>query len=261
MPKRIDSPEIVLRKPDFIAAWPGVQNVALSAVEYVKTKLRARPLARMELGEHFSPSGVAIEKGLVTKPSFPQNDFYYWINPKGDRDLLIFLSDGQPDLQAYEFAKKIMDVAHSFGARTLFTAAAFPSSEMHFTEKPRLWGAATRATSAQLLAKYGIPSMQKGIVAGMNGLLLGVARERRLPAICLLGEVPKFAIPFNNPRAACLILESMKQMMDLELDLGELEKLADRVETEVEKASKEAMGKYIQEYTVDYRDLFSEDQN
>lgn len=262
MPRAKLTQDIVLNKPEFIAAWPGVQNVALSAVDYIKNKLHARPLMKMEHGDYFAPSGVAIEKGLVTKPSFPDNDFYYWQDPRGERDLLFFLSDGQPDFHTYEFANRIMDIAQSFGVRSVCTAAAYTNNELNFTEKPRIWGAATRAGSSQLLAKYGIPLMPRGIIAGMNGLLLGVARERKIPAICLLGEVPKFSVPFNNPRAACLILENMKQLLEIEeLDLRELEKLAVRVEAELEKASKEAMGKYIQEYTVDYRDFFSEEQN
>lgn len=255
------TPEIVLRKPDFIAAWPGIQNIALSAVDYVKDKLKAKPLMKMKHDDYFSPSGVAIQKGMVTKPSFPENNFYYWLDPKGERDLLIFLSDGQPDFRTYEFANRIIDIAQSLGARSVFTAAAFNSNEMHFTEKPKIWGAGTRTGSTQLLAKYGIPLMQKGIIAGMNGLVLGVARERRLPAICLLSEVPRFNIPFNNPRAASLILENMKQLLEIDLDLAELENLASRVEVELERASKEAMGKYIQEYTVDYRDFFGEEGN
>ncbi len=261
MPRAKSTPDIVLRKPEFIAAWPGVQNVALSAIDYIRKKMQARPLLKMEHGDFFSPSGVAIEKGLVTRPSFPENNFYYWQDPKGQRDVLFFVSDGQPDFHTYEFANKIMDIAHSYGARSICTAAAYTNNELNFTEKPRIWGAATRAAGSQLLAKYGIPLMQKGIIAGMNGLILGVARERRMPAICLLSEIPKFTVPFNNPRAACLILENMKQLLDLEVDLEELEKVAARVETELEKASKEAMGKYIQDYTVDYRDFFSEEQN
>ncbi|MBI4332497.1 MAG: PAC2 family protein [Chloroflexi bacterium] len=253
--------EIVLKKPDFIAAWPGVQNVALSAVGFVKDKLKARPLMKMRPGDYFSPSGVAIQKGMVTKPSFPENNFYYWLDPGGERDLVFFISDGQPDFHTYEFANKIIDIAQGFGARSVLTAAAFNSSEMNLTDKPKIWGAATRTGMAQLLAKYEVPLMQKGIIAGMNGLVLGVARERRIPAICLLSEVPRFNVPFNNPRAACLILENMKQLLDFEVDLTQLENLATRVEAELEKATKEAMGKYIQEYTVDYRDFFSEDQN
>ncbi|MBI2934105.1 MAG: PAC2 family protein [Chloroflexi bacterium] len=261
MPRLKSTNGIVLKKPEFIAAWPGVHNVALSAIDYIRKKMQAKPLLRMEHGEFFSPSGVAIEKGLVTRPSFPANDFYYWQDPNNERDVLFFLSDGQPDFHTYEFANKIMDIAQSYGARSVCTAAAYINNDMHFTEKPRIWGAATRTGSAQLLAKYGIPLMQKGIIAGMNGLLLGVARERRMPAMCLLSEVPKFTVPFNNPRAACLILENMKQLLELQVDLDDLEKLASKVEAELEKASKEAMGKYIQEYTVDYRDFFSEEQN
>ncbi len=259
MPRTKRKKELVLRSPDFIAAWPGVQNVALGAVQYVKDKHGAKRLMTIDPQEYFSPSGVYIQKGLVTTPSFPSNDFYYCLNPDGERDLLIFLSDGQPDFRSYEFANRIMDVAESLGVSSLYTAAAFASNEMRFSERPKIWGAATSPEMTGLLTQYEIPVMEKGQIAGMNGLILGVAKEREIPAACLLSEVPRFFPALGNPRASCLILEKLKQILELHLDLAELDNVASQVEAEVQRASKEAMGRYIQDFTVDYRDFFSED--
>lgn len=259
MPRPKRKKELVLRSPDFIAAWPGVQNVALGAMHYVKEKVNANKLMSIDPQEYFSPSGVYIQKGLVTSPSFPSNEFYYFANPEGERDLLIFLSDGQPDFHSYEFANRIMDVAESLGVSSLYTAAAFASNEMRFSEKPKIWGAATSPEVMELVTQYNIPIMEKGQIAGMNGLILGVAKEREIPAVCLLSEVPRFFPALGNPRASCLILEKLQQLLSLKIDLSEIENVSSQVEAEVQKASKEAMGRYIQDFTVDYRDFFSED--
>ncbi len=245
----------VLRKPDLIAAWPGVQNVSLSAVEFLKDKLRAKTLMKADLQEYYSPSGVSIHKGLVINPSYPSNNFYYWINPTGDKDLVIFISDAQPNTDSYDLAHEILDIAQGFGIGCIYTAAAYFRDEMHYSDKPRIFGAATHAESAKLLGQSGISLMEKGQVAGMNGLILGAAKERKIPAICLLTEVPRVIVSSINPKAACTILEGFKKLLGIKLNLKQLETFASQIEEEISKASKEAMGKYIQNYTVDYRDL------
>jgi proteasome assembly chaperone (PAC2) family protein len=43
-------------------------------------------------------------------------------------------------------------------------------------------------------------------IAGLNGLLLGVAKEREIDGMCLLGEVPVYASRMPNPMAALAVL-------------------------------------------------------
>ncbi|MDZ4246881.1 MAG: PAC2 family protein, partial [Dehalococcoidia bacterium] len=229
--------EAVLRKPDLFAAWPGVQNVALSAAEFMRGKLNAKNLLEADLREYFSPSGVSIQKGRVINPTFPGNNFYYLEIPDSDKDLVIFIGDDQPDLYVYEFAHRVLDIAKRFNVGRVYTAAAYVREGMHIEEKPRVWGASTRVADSNLLKKYDIPVMEKGQVAGMNGLILGAAKERRIPAMCLLTEVPNFTVPYTNLRASCAILEKIKGLLQLNLELTELENLASQVEEEISKAS------------------------
>jgi hypothetical protein len=86
-------------------------------------------------------------------------------------------------------------------------------------------------------------------ISGLNGLLLGVAKERQLDAVCLLGEVPHYASRFPNPIAALSIAETMLQMLDIDVDLAELKEQAAEAATRLKEMASEAMGDYIDYFT------------
>ena len=55
-------------------------------------------------------------------------------------------------------------------------------TNIHFTEQPKVWAVATNKPLIEELKKFDL--LQKGSIqiAGLNGLLLGLAKERDLTA-------------------------------------------------------------------------------
>jgi len=86
-------------------------------------------------------------------------------------------------------------------------------------------------------------------IAGLNGLLLGVAKEREVDGICLLGEVPVYATRIQNPMAALAVLEVMTTMLGVEVDLDELAQLAVETKQRMKQVASQAMGEYIDYFT------------
>ena len=86
-------------------------------------------------------------------------------------------------------------------------------------------------------------------IAGLNGLLLGVAKEREIEGACLLGEVPMYASQMQNPMAALAVLKVLTKMLDIEVNTTELTLLADETKEKMKLAAAEAMGKYIDYFT------------
>jgi len=93
--------------------------------------------------------------------------------------------------------------------------------------------------------------MQRGNlqIAGLNGILLGVAKERAVDAMCLLGEVPANAARLQNPMAALAVLRVMTRMLDIKVDLLELEQIAGQAKDQLKQMAAEAMGEYIDLFT------------
>ena len=86
-------------------------------------------------------------------------------------------------------------------------------------------------------------------IAGLNGLLLGVARERGMEGICLLGEVPSYTTRIPNPKAALAVMKVLLKVLDMEIDLADLAKIAEESDQQMKRLAAQAMGEYIDRYT------------
>lgn len=237
-----------LSHPSLVAAWPGISNVALGAATYLKDKLGATELAYIEPSGFFALNSAMVEDNLVLPPRFPQSKFYYWKDKRAGRDLIVFLCESQPASQGYELAHKVLDLAQGWGVEQVFAFAAAVVS--HLEDKPRVWVAATTSEILQKAKRQGLVLKGDFYIAGMNGLLLSVAKERNIPGLCLLGETPHYAAQIQNPRASLAVLEALTQTLEIDLDFSELREAAEQFQEELERLAKESQRQFIDRFTV-----------
>jgi proteasome assembly chaperone (PAC2) family protein len=236
-----------LKNPVMLASWPGIGDVSMIVASYLLKKLDFKDLGEIEPSYFFDAIGVIARDNIVEKPQFPQSRFYYWKNPKGS-DIILFIGEDQPVTKSYELANCVLDVAVRFQAKRIYTCAA-ALSRIHHTEQPRVWGVVTSPHMSQELDKYEL--VQKGNlqIAGLNGLLLGVTKERNIEGICLLGEVPVHATRIQNPVAALAVLKVLTKILNIEVDIGELAQIANEAADRLKQVAAEAMGEYIDNFT------------
>jgi proteasome assembly chaperone (PAC2) family protein len=237
-----------LNKPNLIAAWPGIGNVAMIIANYLKTKLPFKELGFLEPSYFFDPIGVLVRDNVVEEPSFPQSDFYYWKNTGSGKDLILFIGDDQPASKGYDLAHCILDVGQKFGIQRIYTCAA-AITRIHHTEPPKVWGVATSHLLSSDLQAYNLEYSSNLQIAGLNGLLLGVAKEREMDGICLLGEVPVYASRVPNPMAALAVLKVLTNMLDIQIDFTELSKMAVEAGERIKQVAAQAMEEYIDYFT------------
>jgi uncharacterized protein len=236
-----------LKAPNMLAAWPGIGNVALIIANYLKTKINFKELGYLEASYFFDPIGVLVKDNVVEEPNFPQSDFYYFKNPNG-KDLILFIGDDQPASKGYELAHCILDVGERFGVERVYTCAA-AMTRIHHTEPPKVWGVATSHLVTYGLKEYNLENSTNLQIAGLNGLLLGVAKEREIDGICLLGEVPSYASRVPNPMAALAVLKVLARMLEIKVDLAELAKMAVEAAERIKQVAAQAMEEYIDYFT------------
>jgi proteasome assembly chaperone (PAC2) family protein len=237
-----------LKACDLIAAWPGIGNVALIVAKYIKDKLDVEEIGEVEPFDFFDPIGIMVKGNIIEAPQFPESKFYHWHNPTSGRDLILFISDEQPSFKGYELAGCVLDVSKKLKVKRVYTCAA-AIARIHHAEKPRVWGAATNPKLLDILRKYDIILRGDIQIAGLNGLFLGVAKEMGVEGICLLGEVPMYTTRIPNPKAALSVLEILTKILDININLSELAKLAKESDEEMTKLAAEAMGEFIDRYT------------
>ena len=233
---------------DLLAVWPGIGNVALIVARYIKDKLKAEEIGEIEPFDFFDPIGVMVKSNIIEAPQFPESKFYYWQNPKSDRDLLLFISDEQPSFKGYDLAGCVLDVSQKLKVKRVYTCAA-AIARIHHTEKPKVWGAATNQKLLEVLRKHDVILRGDIQIAGLNGLFLGVAKERGFDGICLLGEVPTYTTRIPNPKAALAVLDILAKILAIDINLSELAKLAKESDEQMKKLAAEAMEEFIDRYT------------
>jgi proteasome assembly chaperone (PAC2) family protein len=233
---------------DFFASWPGIGNVSLIIAKYLKDKLNAEEIGIIEPFDFYNPIGVMVKNNIIEAPQFPESKFYYWHNPNSDRGLILFISDEQPSSKGYDLASCVLDISKKLRIKRVYTCAA-AIAKIHHTEMPRVWGAATNQNLIEDLKKYDIVLRGDIQIAGLNGLFLGVAKERGIDGVCLLGEVPMYTTRIPNPKAALAILGVMTQMLNIKIDLTELSGVAKQTDEEMKRLAAEAMEEFITSYT------------
>ncbi|MDI6814732.1 MAG: PAC2 family protein [Dehalococcoidales bacterium] len=238
-----------LKSPNMLAAWPGIGNVSIIAATYLKRNLDFKELGEVEPSYFFDPIGVIVRDNVVEAPQFPQSQFYYWKNKGEGSDIILFIGEDQPTAKGYELANCVLDVGIGFQVKRIYTCAA-ALTRIHHTEPPRVWGVATSQQVAEDLKNYDLVPRGNLQIAGLNGLLLGVAKERDIDGVCLLGEVPMYATRVQNPMAALAVLKVLTKMLDIEIDLTELTALAQEVKERMRQVAAEAMGEYIDYFTM-----------
>jgi uncharacterized protein len=234
-----------------IASWPGIANIGLLAVETLNNQLRTEELGEIEPVEFFYPRKVIIRDGLLSSLEFPASKFYY--KRLKEKDLIIFIGDEQPaeggrayaeGVKAFKMASFVVDAAVKFGCKRIYTSGAAVSA-IHHTHRPRVWAVPNTIDLLDELKGYNntvllseIEERQgQGSITGLNGLTLGVARQRGIDAVCFMGEIPVYlqGFPLPYPKATKSILEVFAEVLGLNIDFSEVNELVTRSEAETEQ--------------------------
>lgn len=240
-----------LENPILVASWPGIANIGLLAVETLNDQLQTEELGEIEPMEFFYPKKVVIHNGELRDLEFPTSRFYY--KRLKERDIIFFIGDEQPaeggrayaeGTKAFKMASMVIDVAEKFGCRRIYTSGAAVSA-IHHTHNPRVWAVPNSRSLIDEIKRYKntvimseIEERQgQGSITGLNGLTLGVARQRGIDAICLMGEIPVYlqGFPLPYPKATRAVLEVFGQVLGFEIDLREMDELVTRTEEETEQ--------------------------
>ena len=224
-----------LKKPYLLVAWPGMGEVAFKAASFLVEQLKAEEFASIQAEDFFYLTGSLVKNGLLSTPELPQSKFYYWKNKVGGNDLIIFLSNAQPDLaRAESYSKKIIQVAKTFKVDTVVSFASMPVAIDH-TQDSSVWFASTSTELSNLLKKFNLNILSEGQISGMNGLFLGIAKREGFRGFCLLGEIPLYTIQIENPKASAAVLNSLATILKIKIELSELTTQAHTMEGEINK--------------------------
>ncbi len=210
-----------LNHPWLVAVWPGMGHVAVSAGYYLMAKLGMELLAEFSPAEVFDVEHVDVKDGIIQPVQRPRSRLFVRHDPDGERDIVVFIGEAQPQAGKYAFCHKLIETAKDLGVERVFTFAAM-ATQMHPEHESRLFAAATDEASLGELRQLELTLLEDGHIGGLNGVLLGAAAEAGLPGVCLLGEMPHIFLQFPFPKASLAVLETFTTIAGLTLDMTNL---------------------------------------
>jgi len=204
------------KNPILIEGLPGMGMVGRIATRYLIKQLGAQRFAEL-YSPHFPYYVLVNKKGSVR---LLRLEFYFWKNQTGQNDLLILTGDSQAQTieGQYEVTNGILEFAQKLGVKTAVTIGGYRKEA---DETPQVMAV---STSSQLLKRAleakAIASPPGNPIVGTAGLLLGLAKFRKIDALCLLGETRGY---LSDPKAAQSVLKVLQKIVGFEVDLSGLD--------------------------------------
>ena len=206
-------------QPTMIAALPDMGDVAGMGMTLLTTSLEADLFAEIYA---FWPPFVTYNQGIIR---YVQSSYkFYWVSKY---DLVIFTGDFNPSdpRRLYEICYEVLKMAERVDAKILYSigAALRQNTSSTSTSGGGVYGAVNNEQIADKISKFNMNVLEgEGQIIGFNGLILGLANERGLNAMCILGEIDNPNV--IQPMTAKAILHTLTKILGIpSLDMKELE--------------------------------------
>ncbi len=219
----ISKSRVKLKSPIMICSWPGLGMVGNYVVNYLISTLKPSIFAHIEMEKYYVQHNVIVSDGIIFSP-IPLDDKFYLYRTQ-QKDIIFFVSDVQPFPHLmFSLSKEIVDFAVTLKTSMLITFAGIPSNVLH-TDIPHVYIAKTDPEIViSTDENYKEHILKGGSIEGMNGVILGVAKEAGIAGVCFLTEIPVYALDTENPQAGLKVLSILTKFLSLEINFDKVYK-------------------------------------
>jgi len=227
-----------------LGGWVDGGEAASGSTKYLIRKLKAKKFAEMSVsrfhlfqmpGELSQRPKIKIEDGLLKEHRFPQNQFYYAVNPNADNDLILYLG-AEPNLNWEEYADTILSVAEEFAVTRIYLLGGVLDKTPH-TKEPGISCACSPAELREEMLKYGMQSSNYEGPGSFGTTLLHFCQQKQLPIVILITRAtyyPEFNIIIpHNPKAIRAVVRRLDSLLRLSLDISDLDREAEEFEAKL----------------------------
>ncbi|MBI3128026.1 MAG: PAC2 family protein [Candidatus Tectomicrobia bacterium] len=231
----------VLRDPIMImtfAGWNDAAESATLAARYLVDRLGGERFAAIPPDDFFQFSDqrptVRLDEKGERQISWPANDFFVCRAGHLPRDFVVGVGV-EPHLQWRRFSRSVLDIVNRCGVRLVVTMGAFLAGESHTEPVP----VTCLATDPSLVRNLGMELSRYEGPTGIVGVLHSLMQEERLASVSLWASVPHYIAALPNPKASFALLDRLRAVCRIPLDLGDLERSAANFDRQVEEAIRE----------------------
>tara|TARA_Y100000310_G_C20687721_1_gene820193 strand:+ start:1633 stop:2424 length:792 start_codon:yes stop_codon:yes gene_type:complete len=216
-----------LKNPILIEGLPGIGNVGKVAVDFLVDELEAKKIMTMK-SKTFPHSVFINEKNLIEMPSI---EVYHKKCKKND--VLLLVGDVQPtdEISCYEFCEEIIKFFKSHKGDEIITLGGIGLQDIPKSPKIYLTG-----NSKKIIQKYKKDTKLNeklygvvGPIVGVSGLLIGMAKNANMDAVCLLAETYGHPM-YLGIKGAREVLKVLSKKLYFNIKFGELDKEIEEIE-------------------------------
>jgi len=211
-----------------VTGLPGIGRVGHVAAAYLISKLGLEPIATL-YSDFFPPQVVIEENGKIR---LIQNVFYY---VPAEKPFILLTGDtqvvGSTVSEHYAYARELLRISKSFGVKEIYTMAGIDRGPRRLSIEPKVVAAVTSEKIANKIEEYGVEIDTGGAISGAAGLLLGLGMLEGIEGACLMGETSSQLTAHGDPAAAYAVLSVVQKITGVDIDLSELKKAADNINT------------------------------
>jgi len=207
---------VELKNPILIEGFPGLGMVGSIATKYLVKQLKAKKFAVL-YSPHFPYHVIVNKKGSAR---LLRGEFYFWKNKTGENDFIFLVGDSQPQTieGQFEVANSILDFLEKKKVKTIVTIGGYRNE---VEGAPNVVAVSTSSVLFEKALKAKALSSEAGTpIVGTAGLLLGLAKFRKMDAVCLLGETRGY---LPDPKTAKSVIDVLQNLIDITVDLKGLD--------------------------------------
>ncbi|MBM3672759.1 MAG: PAC2 family protein [Actinobacteria bacterium] len=149
---------------------------------------------------------------------------------KADRDVVV-LNGPEPSLRWPSFVKELTDTATRLGITQAFALGGMPAMASH----RRPVAVLATATSHSLAQEVGAIRTDYSGPTGVQTVLQQALGEAGIPAVGLWAQVPHYVLGNASPPAVRSLLERLRELTGVRVDLSELDDQAESYAEKVEE--------------------------
>jgi proteasome assembly chaperone (PAC2) family protein len=235
-----DWPE--LKNTILIAAfsgWNDAADAATSAVRYLTEQVSAEPFATLDPEEFYvftetRPQTRMSEDGK-REITWPGNQFYALPVLPNQNASLVTLIGAEPNMRWRSFADNFIEVCRRCNVTEVVLLGALVAPVPHTRPVP-ITGSATNPERLELVRKIGSTGSRYEGPTGIVGVLSARCHDENIPLISFWGAAPSYLTASPNWKVTSGLLDALKQVLSLDLDLTSLHAMSRRFENQVTQA-------------------------
>lgn len=226
-----------LNESYLLCGLPDVGFVGKQVVDYLVEKFKAQLFE--EAYSPYFPAHVLITKDGTVE--LMKNEFYCLKKPEFKSDFIFLTGNTQaitPEGQ-YEIADETLKRMKKLNVKKFFTISPHIITDRLQNETPKVYGVVNNPDLIGMLKEFGIPLLDKGSIRGFNGLLLGIAKLKKIDGVCLVTDTVDYMTISGrilvDVKAARITLEVLCKILGIEVDMADMDKQAKATEEFIQK--------------------------